>query len=198
MLRALLALALLVRPALACRCDFGPVRRLASKPEEARTALLGKSEKGVFRVESSWTKFTGALPLSADSKCGLRPALGKRLILLSIRPLSAFEEGKASPTVCDSLLLEPAAAAEAVRRLAATTDAGNHFGYSPSWGWCRGDADCVLSPGVCGGTDSVNKAFLAVHDAWRKRTAPAVNCIAPDAPAKTAAACVESFCLARD
>lgn len=195
MIRALLALSLLAaRPALACRCDSAVVAGLSAKPEAARTALLGRAEEAVFRVEAAWTRYASAVALARGSKCDLRPAADKRLILLSIHPLEWFEERKAAPTVCDSLLLDPAKAEKAVRRLVPKDNGGYHFGYNPSWGWCRRDEDCVVSPGVCGGVDAVHRRSKADHDAWRARTAPRVNCLSGTPPANPSARCGDSFC----
>lgn len=195
MIRALLALSLLCAvPASACTCDPKIVADLYTKPEAAATALLGKSDGEFFRVEASWTEYTSAVPLPRPSTCSLRPAPGQRLILLSVSPLASFGEGKLSPSVCDSILLEPAKAEKAVRRLVPKDNGGYHFGYNPSWGWCRADRDCVVSPGVCGGVDAVHKRSRAEHDAWRTRTAPRVNCVAGAPPKDPSAKCVDSFC----
>lgn len=195
MIRALAALALLsAGPAFACTCDPKVVAGLYTKPETAATALLGAAEGEVFRVEASWTVYTSAVALPRPSTCSLRPAPGRRLILLSVSPLSSFGEGKRSPSVCDSILLEPAKAEKAVRRLVPKDNGGYHFGYNPSWGWCRADKDCVVSPGVCGGVDAVHKRSKAEHDAWRTRTAPRANCVAGTPPSNPTARCVDSFC----
>jgi hypothetical protein len=196
MIRALVALALLAsRPAFACTCDPKVVADLYAKPESAATALLGKAEGELFRVEASWTEYASAVALPRPSTCSLRPAPGQRLILLSVSPLAAFGEGKLSPSVCDSILLEPAKAEKAVRRLAPKENGGYHFGYNPSWGWCRADKDCVPTPGVCGGMDAVNVRSKAEHDAWRTRTAPRVNCISGVPPKNPSAKCIDSFCV---
>lgn len=192
---ALLGLALLAAgPASACTCDPKTVAGLHEKPETAATALLGKSEGDVFRVEASWTEYTSAVPLPPPSTCSLRPSPGKRLILLSVRPLASFGGDKSSPSACDSILLEPAKSEKAVRRLVPKDSGGYHFGYNPSWGWCRKDKDCVVSSGVCGGIDAVNIRSKAEHDAWRARTAPRVNCISGAPPESPVARCVDSFC----
>ena len=196
---ALLALILFAAPAaFACECPAGLLAPLRADHGTAETALLGKAEASglgrIFRVEASWTKYTGALVLPGATKCDLRPAVGRRLLLLSVRSLAWFDENKTSPTICDSILLEPAKAEKAVVQLAARTDYGNHFGYNPSWGWCRKDSDCVLLPGVCGGTDAVNLRSRAEHVAWRSRTAPRLDCVS-GTPVKSAVAkCSENFC----
>lgn len=201
MKRALLALVLFAPPAAsACECPSGVLEPLRADPGTAKTALLGKAEPSgrgwIFRVEASWTKYTGSLLLPGETKCDLRPASGKRRILLSARSLAWFEENKASPSICDSILLEPAKAEKAVARLAAGTGYGNHFGYNPSWGWCRKDTECVLADGVCAGQDAIHSRFKSAHDEWRDRLAPTVDCEAPRQPPGRKARCVENFCAA--
>lgn len=198
-MRALLLIAFCVtRSVHACECASEAVVRLTANPEIAQTALLGKAELShstkVFRVEASWTKYTGAVVLPESSKCDIHPALGKRFILLSIHSLDWFAEHKASPTICDSILLEPAKAGKVVARLAAKSDFGNHFGYNPSWGYCRRDKDCVISPGVCGGQDALHARYKVEHDKWRNRTAPVINCVAGPSGNDWVARCSDYFC----
>jgi len=195
----LLVLVLFAAPAaFACKCSADFLAPLSADPGTAETALLGKAEASgigrIFRVEASWTKYTSALVLPGGTKCDLRPAVGRRLLLLSVYSLAWFDENKTSPTICDSILLEPAKAEKAVARLAARTDYGNHFSYNPSWGWCRKDSDCVLAPGVCGGTDAVNLRSRAEHEGWRKRTAPRVDCVSGTPVKNAAAKCSDNFC----
>ena len=195
-MRALLLLALFSgSPVQACECASEAVARLSVNPEIAETALLGKAERShsttVFRVEASWTKYAGAVALPLSSKCDLHPALGRKLILLSIHSLDWYAEHKASPTICDSVLLEPAKAGKAVGQLAVKTDGSN-----PSWGYCQRNKDCVLSPGVCGGQDVVHARYKVQHDAWRDRVAPTMNCAGGRELPGLKARCEENFCAA--
>lgn len=198
--RALLALVLLAaRPASACRCDASVVKRLLARPERAATAALGKVEDSadgaLFRVDRSWTAYTAAVRLGGGGKCALAATAGRNLIFLSARPVEDYGPG-IFPTVCDSVLLEAGKAAATARRLAGTAGAGR-ASPNPSWAWCERDEDCVLAPGVCGGQDAIHRSYARPHEAWRARTAPAINCVAAETVPGLKAFCVDSLCAAR-
>lgn len=196
-LAGLVLAALLARPAAACRCDAELVKSLLAHPETAATAALGRVEtvdgRVLFRVENAWTEFASVVGLGDEKKCALTAAPGKRVLLLSTIGMKEFKKYR-KPTICDSALIAPTE--KAVGALSGKF-AASALGGNPSWGWCRRDGDCALTPGVCGGQDAVAKKSLADHDAWRRETAPRVNCIAAAPVAGAKAVCVENFCAVR-
>lgn len=191
----------LASPASACRCAGSTVKDLLDHPEKAATAALVRGEAAklgtLLRVRSSWTDYSSVVMAGGGSSCDLRFDEGRLYLLLSARPIADFRDRKAAPNLCDSALLTTADAETVVAALAGKTGGAGTLGANPSWGWCRKDADCVLSPGVCGGQDATAKKHLKAHDEWVRKTAPAVNCIAPAPQPKAKAACVENFCAVR-
>lgn len=168
----------------ACRCVQGATDRLWKAPHKARIATLIKLQKSVEAIPSKPEATKGRrVPLESrpwneewvkvwedkGSSCDLRPLEDVWYVLVSDTPAGSW------PMACNAILQPVTEAGE----LIATLSKNWRASHMPNPAWttgCAKDADCVISPTVCGQDTAVHTKYLKTVKDWKQKAEAVIKC----------------------